>query len=313
MSSAIVLPEGRIQEGHLKNLCALFDVVHIAMPWVMEPTAAMVEASRLALLQIHRPKEALGRDTELRSLLKEYKNLALSYREGGLSSYLRAVILGDKEETRWEVSETIKLMSSKGSVTQGTEGLYLQILLHLYQQTQESRNQAKIDLDSLEMSGSPLAEALGEEGTLESLDPDAESIDIKIPMDKSTLREVLRAWKALFPSVPEASQIVATLNQEVFDLITGEFEEAMNADIASARSLKVHDISLVAGVDIPWQEFGSRQIKEIRNKAKELFDLASTKSGQGTDPVLDEKKKLLIQGIKNYAANQKHNTLTLKV
>ncbi|MBW2022721.1 MAG: hypothetical protein JRI39_09205, partial [Deltaproteobacteria bacterium] len=62
-----------------------------------------------------------------------------------------------------------------------------------------------------------------------------------------------------------------------------------------------------------WQEFGSRQIKEIRNKAKELFDLASTKSGQGTDPVLDEKGTCAVNHMTNYSKNHGGETVKLRL
>ena len=61
MASATVFPDGRIEDKHLKNLCALFDVVHIGMPWMMEPTQSMKHALKLGIIEIHRPAEVESR------------------------------------------------------------------------------------------------------------------------------------------------------------------------------------------------------------------------------------------------------------
>lgn len=311
MTSVVVLPEGRIQEVHLKNLCALFHEVHVAMPSLMNPTSAMEEAARLGFLHIHRPQQTHGQEPALKSLLREYKNLALSSGEGGLSSYLKSLMLVDKEETRWDVSQRIKTMTRKTSETQDTEPLYLQVLLHLYQHVQESRNEAAIELESLEKSGSPLAEALGQEESLPLPDSDDGTDYIEVPLDETTLREVLRAWMALFPILAEASHIIAALNPEIFYLISGEFEEAINSDIASARPLEVKEISLQGFSSLPWKEFNSAQIQELRDKSKGLFDLASAKSGPNTDTALEENPTYSVNHMTNYS--NKHGGYTIKL
>jgi len=294
MASATVFPDGRIEDKHLKNLCALFDVVHIGMPWVMEPTQSMKHALKLGIIEIHRPAESLKLETELKSLLRDYENLALWYKEGALSSYLKAAIMGAKEETRWEISQAVKTMGKKDPGATDVNGLYLQLLLHLYQQTEENKKDVEFDLESLEISGSPLADALGEEEHKEFDRPATPGAqDLTVPVDLPTLGEVIRGWTVLFPTVLPRVQAVVTINREVFDFLTGQFEEAANTDIKSARPLMVMDIRLISTSGIPWQDFVSRQISIVRQKVTDMLDLASGTLTNGNQDQLDHQATLI--------------------
>jgi len=295
MSSGVLIPEGRIQDDFLKNLCALFDIIRMGVPLAMDPTPTMQEARELGLLEVHSSEQASPMAAELKALLKDYDNLIRWYKDGSLSSFLKATAVKGQEETRWEISQAIKDMDQNNPTAQNSEGIFLQILLHLYQETVENKKQAELDLQSLGVSGSPLAEALGEDEPVEVLEPAKDSEEIALPIDESTLREVLRGWVTLFPSVLRPGDIIITVNPQVFAFITEQFEEAINTDIASAKALRVAIFSLPSCAHVPLKDLLSSRISEFRQKAGLLFDLVGRHPIEDLENLLNEKKSDLTQ------------------
>ncbi len=293
MASAAVFPDGRIEDKYLKNICALFDIVHMGVPWAMEPTTAMHEALKIGTLKLHHPPERLQLDAELKALLRDFSNLVTWYREGALSSFLKAAAVASDKETRWEISEAIKKMGNDHPGNEAVKGLYPQILLHLYQQTEEGRRGAEGALESLETSASSLAEALGQKDIGESAGTSSGVEDLTLPVDISTLAEVIRGWTDLFPVALKKAEVVVTINHEIFQFLTEQFEEAANVDLCSASSLAVASVEFVSAASIPWQAFNSRQISIVRQKATDLFNLARSGLADGHRDHLNDKARLM--------------------
>ena len=275
MASVTVFPQGRIDEEYLKILCALFDTVHIAMPWAMDPTEAMQKAARFGLLEIHHPSEYVRFDTRLKAIVRDYENLANWYGQGKLSSFLKAAGMEDQGQARWKISETIKKMGTPQDSGPDPKALYYQILLHLYQKTEESTRKAEMDLEALEISGSPLAEALGEEPPLDHGRKSSRENAIRIPISDSLIEQVIRAWTELFPIVLDNTRILITLRPEVFSYVTSLVEDLANPNIVSARKLQVTHLILPSCAGISWSVLGTEQISELRQKIGHLLALNS--------------------------------------
>ena len=270
MASCFVLPEGRIEDRYLKNLCALFDSVHIGMPWLMEPTETMTRFSEMGMLEIHQPEAAIPDQLDLSALLKDYRNWVTMNKEQSPSSFIKAALIQEGEEHRWEISQAIKQMNKVNASPAQTEVTTCFLLLHLYQQVREDETSAAQALESIDMSASPLADALGE-----AADPGTNQIhptdDIAVPMSEEVLTDVLRAWAFMFGSIAQGVDIAVTPNRQVFDLVVEKFEERVNENIASARPLRIARISVPSCENIPFAQFNSPHGAETRREAARSF------------------------------------------
>ena len=288
MASATVFPDGRIEDKHLKNLCALFDVVHIGMPWVMEPTPAMIELSAMGLLKIHRPEAPIPSGLDPRTLLNDYKNWVMYGNEKSFSSFAKAALLQTTEESRWEISQAVKQMARGGESQTGSPDIYPFVLLHLYQQVQEDKGTADRALESINISGSPLAEALGKDMEPEFHQTSLGNDTVSIPIQEETLAEVLESWCSIFGPLLTENQVAVTPNPQIFDLIVERVEERLNKDLVSASVLKTPKISLPSCENLSIQEFSLPPIAEMRKKVGQIFSRISNDSDSNKIPGLEE-------------------------
>ncbi|MBW1730835.1 MAG: hypothetical protein JRH08_06805 [Deltaproteobacteria bacterium] len=254
-SEGIIFPHGRVHEAELKNLSLLFHVIRIGMPWHMDPTPWMSQLQQRGQLQIHRPSEDLLFDETLKNLLKEAKTWLDMNRQGSFSSFLKAVVAtGSAEEDRWKISQAIKEMGKSLLPQAHSEGLYQQLLLHLYQESEENRKSAKRALDHIENSPSPLSEALGEEAPSPALGTGFDVRELSLPVNEANLQEILEAWTELFGPILSSCEIALTLDHNILNYLVEQFEEAANQDIKSAQPLKVHSFELPDCSMVPWDE-----------------------------------------------------------
>ena len=275
MASAIVFPNGRIENKHLKNLCAFFDIVHIGTPWAMEPTPTMRELSGMGLLKIHRPKSPIPFSVDPSKLLNYYKNWITYSNEKDISSFAKAALMQRPEESRWEISQAVKQMAKGGQYQTASQDLYPFVVLHLYQQIHEDKEAADRALESINKIGSPLAEALGED-TQSSLDESYLGIDaVSIPFQEETLVEVLDSWCSIFGPLLTENEVAVTPDPQIFDLIVEKFEENLNKDLISASVLKTTKISLPSCESLSIQDLTLEPIVEIRKKVGEVFSKIS--------------------------------------
>ncbi len=252
------------------------------------------EADEANAIQVLHPPDNLKPEEGLGTRLSEYRHWIEHNQDRGYTEFLQASQENDlTENTTWEIRQMIRL-KGKGVrptlLTQESQecrpdpdSLKWHLILHLAQDVEDQKLEAGKALRALKEKDVPLKGIVEESGEMDNLLEDLPPFESEPIWGEYRLRQILKAWLALFEGYLRENDLLVTSSRHVMDYVTDLWKESQIEDqgegLASIR-FKFPDLS-----------------------QRSLEDLAETKKMHLNDDKIRELKALILDLGKNAHSN----------
>lgn len=222
----ILFPHTYITRRDLELVLAHFGPLTIYQPWFMEDPVPGVDHIDVSLVRIKNPPEDLRPGGDFGRLVSEYQLWMSQNQDKGYATYLSTSFeKALSEDTPWEIRQMVRQMDQDPIDPSYQDTVKWHITLHLARQLEENRTRVEELLQQLRQEGSPLAGAIEEGVSSNSLFKDLPREESYPLVEKHRIRQVLEAWFGLFGEYLTDHDPLITLNGYVMDYITEMFEE----------------------------------------------------------------------------------------
>jgi len=234
---AILFPHSYLAKTAEERILSSFETLTICEPWYMGDAATAED--RNARIDIIHPPEEMKPPKDFMKLLAEYR-LWMSQNRG-----YTPLLPGIGEDATWEIRHTLRHSGKDARELDQEQAIKWHLILHLERELEESRTSADEMLLRVKAERSPLAEAIGEETSLNGLFDDLPLSDSHPSIEERHLRQVLSAWFGLFGgSIPKDS-ILLTITPSVLNFGAELFGNG-SFETSSERSASLQRIDLPA-------------------------------------------------------------------
>lgn len=254
---AIVFPHAHLPESMVKKILSFFGPLTIFRPWFMERPVFGSGPDEANAIQVKHPPNNLKPGEDFRTRLSEYRHWIEHNSDRGYTEFLQASQDNDlTEKTTWEIRQMIrrgregirpKLLAQASQVCRpDPDSLKWHLILHLAQDVEDQKLEAAKALNALKEKDVPLKGIVEESGETHNLLEDLPPFESEPIWKEYRLRQILKAWLALFEGNLNKNNLLLTTNRHVLDYVTDLWQESQIEDqgegLASIR-FKFPDLS----------------------------------------------------------------------
>lgn len=278
---AILFPHAYLPEPMVKKILSFFGPITIFQPWFMERPIFASEADDANAVHVIYPPSDMKPSEDFKIRLSEYRHWIENNVDKGYTAFLRASQETDlSENSTWEIRQMIRRMGEGLRPTLLTpnesqacrpepDSLKWHLILHLAQEVEEERREADSLLTTLKDKEVPLKGIIEESDEVKSVLEDLPPFESEPVGDEYHLRQIFKAWFALFGGYLRGNEFLVTSNRHVMDYVTGLRKESQIEE----------EVGSTPGIRFKFPDLSHRTLKELdeikrtRLDDKKIIDL----------------------------------------
>ena len=223
---AILFPHTHLSESMLKKILSFFGPITIFRPWFMDRPTLNSIADQANAIQVKHPPSNLKPGEDFMSRLSEYRHWIEYNRDRGYTEFLQASQENNlTENTTWEIRQMIRREGRQNSAPQENPALKWHLILHLAQDVEDQKLEADKALKALKEKDVPLKGIVEESGEMDNLLEDLPPFESEPIWGEYRLRQILKAWFALFEGYLNENHLLVTSSPHVMAYVTDLWKE----------------------------------------------------------------------------------------
>ena len=228
---AILFPHTHLSEAMVKKILSFFGPITIFRPWFMDRPVLSTITDQPNAIQVKHPPSSLKPGEDFMSRLTEYRHWIEYNQDRGYTEFLQANQENMlTENTTWEIRQMIRREGRQNSAPQENPALKWHLILHLAQDVEDQKLEADKALKALKEKDVPLKGIVEESVEMNNLWEDLPSFKSEPIWGESRLRQILKAWLALFEGYLNENHLLVTSSRHVMAYVTDLWKETQIED-----------------------------------------------------------------------------------